>query len=222
MNAPLHAITRQAGPALLDGLFDFLDMNPVAWLHVGDHALRATGLERFNSDLQALSPQSPTLTMDQMAYAARRALAGGRDGSEPSFVTSRMNALARLECVAEDPGWEAGDALRDCLRVAQSYVQSREDLIPDELPVVGRLDDAVLIDVVMHLLREDLAEYEDFCRFRQVAADFAGVAVTDTGLTRSHWLDSFASGPDGPGLRRSARGHGRLAPDPRSTLFLIT
>jgi uncharacterized membrane protein YkvA (DUF1232 family) len=213
---PLHA------SPTCHGCFDFLNMKPRDGHRVGAHELRPGGLDRFNAVLHALSPDSPALNLDQMAWAAQRALERHPDGSQPAFVTSRMNALARLECLAEDPGWEADEILRGHLHAARSYVQSCEDLIPDELPVVGRLDDAVLIDVLLHLLREELAEYEDFCRFRQVAAEFADVAVADTGLTRSHWLEALTSVPGGRVQPRLRRIRTPFAPDPRSALFQIT
>ncbi|MDQ3495133.1 MAG: YkvA family protein [Pseudomonadota bacterium] len=203
------------------GFLDFLTMTPKRGHRIGDYALQAEGLERFNGALRALSPESPSLTLDQMASAAQRALDRYAEGGQPAFVTARMSALARLESMADDPGWAPDDVLRQHLHVLQAYVLSTDDLIPDRLPVVGRLDDAVLIDVGLQLVREDLAEYEDFCRFRRVAADFAGITVEETGLTRNHWLEAITQSRDSR-TPRYGRARTRFAPDPRSTLFHVT
>lgn len=203
------------------GFLDFLTLTPKRGHRIGDYEMQASGLERFNGALRALSPESPSLTLDQVASAGQRALDRYQDGQQPAFVTSRMAALARLEALAADAGWEAGDDLRDHLRVVQAYLADTQDLIPDDLPVVGRLDDAVLVDVALQLVREDLAEYEDFCRFRLVAADFANMPVEATGLTRGHWIEALQQSRDVKNIRRG-RVRARYAPDPRATLFHVT
>jgi uncharacterized membrane protein YkvA (DUF1232 family) len=95
------------------------------------------------------------------------------------------------------------------------------DLIPDDLRVIGLLDDAVLVDVALQLLRHELAAYEDFCRFRKVAAEFAGMREADTGLTREHWLEAMLQAHSSLG-RIDAKPHQRYVPDPRASLFHIT
>lgn len=203
------------------GFLDFLTVTPKRGHFVGDYMLQADGLQRFNAALRALSPESPSLSLDQMASAAQRAIERYVDGGQPAFVTARMGALERLESMVDDAGWEADEVLRDHLHVLQCYVQSTNDLIPDSLPVVGRLDDAVLIDVGLQLLREDLAEYEDFCRFRRVAAEYAGIAIEETGLNREHWLEAITQS-QASRTPRYGRGRTGFAPDPRSTLFHVT
>lgn len=202
------------------GFLDFLTLTPKRGHRIGDYEMQAAGLERFNAALRALSPESPSLTLDQVATAAQRALDRYPDGGQPAFVTSRMTSLSRLELLVVDDGWDADDELRGHLRTVQAYLADKDDLIPDVLPVVGRLDDAVLIDVALQLVREELAEYEDFCRFRQVAADFASLRVEDTGLTRKQWLEALLQSRGGNKGQRFGRT--RYAPDPRATLFHVT
>ena len=46
-----------------------------------------------------------------------------------------------------------------------------------KLPSLAAKDEsALLIDVAVQVLRDELADYEDFCRFCQVAADFSQIA----------------------------------------------
>lgn len=203
------------------GFLDFLTLTPKRGHRIGDYVLQPAGLERFNAALRALSPESPSLTLDQVATAAQRALDRYPGGAQPAFVTSRLAALARLQALVDDPGWEADDQLRGYLATVHAYNVDQQAMIPDELPVVGRLDDAVLIDVLLQLVREELAEYEDFCRFRQVAADFAGISIDKTGLGRKEWLEALLQARDHMPRRFGAR-RGRFAPDPRATLFHVT
>lgn len=203
------------------GFLDFLTLTPKHGHRIGGYEMQAAGLERFNAALRALSPESPTLTLEQVATAAQRALERYPDGRQPAFVASRLAALARLEALVADNGWDADGQLRRHLQTVHAYATDPGALIPPDLPVVGRLDEAVLVDVLLQLVREELAEYEDFCRFRQVAADFANIPVAQTGLGRKEWLEALDQARGG-GERLFARQRTHYAPDPRTTLFHIT
>ena len=159
------------------------------------------------------------MTLDQIASAAKRALQRHPDGATPPFVESRMRSLMRLEALAEEPGWQASAELLRQVRALQAYRRDDTDLIPDDLPVVGLLDDAVLVDVALQLLHDELGEYEDFCRFRKVAADFAGIAESDTGLTRSQWQEALQEARTS--LAKAEAQPRRYAPNPRDSLFHI-
>lgn len=207
------------------GFLDFLTLTPTRGHRVGDHELSPVGLERLNAALRALSPESPALTLDQMATAAQRALDRHPDGASSAFVTSRMGALTRLRAMAEDAGW--GDepalsepSLAERLTVIDHYLIDPDVLLPPELPVVGRLDAAVLVDVLLQLVRDDFGEYEEFCRFRQVAADYAGLTLEQSGITRAQWLEALQQARDG-GTRRYGRVRAAYAPDPRLSLFHV-
>ena len=194
------------------GFLDFLRRRDRRGHRVGDYELEPAGLACFNRALQALSPGAPAITMDQVAGAAARALARHRDGDVPPFVASRMAALERLETMAADADWGASEDLRHKVHVLRRYRKDTGDLIHDAMPVVGLLDDAVLVDVALQLLRGELAEYEDFCRFRGMAAEFAGLPEGSSGFTRAHWLGAI--------LRERARIGGTDA-DARASLFHV-
>ena len=180
------------------GFLDFLRLSQGRRHRIGDYELEPARLDRFNQALLDLAPDAPRVTMGQIASAAARALARHRDGSTPPFVVSRMAALERLEAMAADAAWGASGELHRQIDVLRAYRNDDGDLIPDAQPVIGLLDDAVLVDVALQLLRGELADYEDFCRFRRVAAEFAGVPEPDTGLTRSHWLEAMMQAHESP------------------------
>lgn len=203
------------------GFLDFLTLTPQRGHRVGDYTLQEAGLACFNAALAALSPQSPRLTLDQFATAAQRAIDKYPDGRQPAFVGSRLAALERLGGLATDAGWDVPPELPGRLAVVQDYLSHPDRLVPDRVAVVGRLDVAVLVDVLLQLQREDLADYEDFCRFRKVAADYAGIPVEDTGLTRAQWLEARVQANESA-TRRYGRTRARYVPDPRASLFHVT
>lgn len=203
------------------GFLDFLRISQGRRHRIGDYELEPSRLDRFNDALHTLSPEAPKMTMDQIASAAARALARHHAGETPPFVQSRMAALQRLEAMVEDGAWNASDELRRQVDVLHAYRDEEGDLIPDSEPVVGLLDDAVLVDVALQLLRGELADYEDFCRFRTVAAEFAGLPPDQTGLTRAHWLEAMAQARTSIGNVDAAAQHHYVS-DPRASLFHIT
>lgn len=204
------------------GFLDFLRVSQHRRHRVGNCELQPERLERYNEVLHAISPNAPRLTLDQMATAAQRALDHhGKDAKTPPFVQSRMAVLRRLEGMSADAAWQPSDEARRVVALLCAYRDDTNDLIPDEEPVIGLLDDAVLVDVALQLLRDELADYEDFCRFRRVAAEFAGLPENETGLTRAHWLEAMLQAHSSVG-RLDGTPRQQYAPDPRASLFHIT
>lgn len=203
------------------GFLDFLNVSPGRRHRVGDYELQPDRLDNFNRTLRELSREAPGITMDQIATAAQRALQRHADGSTPPFVQSRMATLARLERMAADRSWQCSDECQRLIGVLDAYRNDDQDLIPDDQPVVGLLDDAVLVDVALQLLRAELGDYEDFCRFRKVAAEFAGMSEAETGITRNHWVEAMIQARHSLG-RIDGSPNDRFAPDPRASLFHIS
>ena len=200
------------------GFLDFLALNPKRDHTLGGHALEADGLDRLNQALRELSPESPHLTLAQVATAGQRALDRHPDGSPTAFVVSRRQVLAQMEALAADPGWDAPADIRNLLRVIHAYAADPGRLLPDDWAVGGGIDVAVLVDVAVQLVAGELSDYEDYCRFRQVAADFAGIPAGETGIGRQQWLDALNQAQTPP---RRFNVRAGFAPDPRATLFRI-
>lgn len=187
---------------------------------LGDYEIEPVRMQYFNEALYAISPESPPLNEDQIVTAGRRLLARHTEHGRSAFIASRLAAMTRLEGLVADDDWTPTTGLPESLGVLQRYRDSDDNLLPATLPVIGDLDDAVLVDVVLQRYRDELADYEDFCRFRDVAAAFAGVPVDETGLTREHWLEAMLQAHASQG--RLDRDNRPYAPDPRATLFHIT
>jgi uncharacterized membrane protein YkvA (DUF1232 family) len=133
-----------------------------------------------------------------------------------------MDSLGRLGELVADATWRPAAELVSKVDLLIGYRRASDDLIPDHLPVVGLLDDAVLVDVALQLLRDELADYEDFCRFRRIAADFAGMSEADTGLTRMQWLEAMLQARRNPGGFAAPTRDQRYIADPRASLFHVT
>src|SRR3546814_11617452 len=70
------------------------------------------------------------------------------------------------------------------------YVRSRRDLIPDDLPRVGRLDDAIVIDAAWPRLADEVACYLDYCRIRRIEAEPPECAVSHFTFGPADWAQA--------------------------------
>ena len=214
----MNAIPEGGNLTYPHGFLDFLALNPKHDQEVGGHRLEPAGLERLNAALRALSPESPHLTLAQVATAGQRALDRYPDGGRTAFVTARLRTLALLEAMCADPLWDTDQAVPERIAAIHSYRDGDCRLLPDAWPVLGGIDVAVLVDVAAQLMAGELTDYEDYCRFRQVSADFAGIPASETGIGRQQWLQALSQATPRPRRFQARPGY---APDPRATLFRI-
>ena len=99
-------------------------------------------------------------------HAARRQARSMREQKLPEFVEERLQALDSLTRMLEDSEWNLGGAHRSRVLQALAYFAEPSDLIPDQIPGLGFLDDAIMVELVVQELRPEIDAYQAFCRFR--------------------------------------------------------
>ena len=109
----------------------------------------------------------------------------------PQFIRDRLEKLELMIKMVSDTEWRLPQ--QESLRVlnALAYFSEPEDLIPDHIPGLGYLDDAIMIELVVRELRHEIEAYSDFCEYRKRRGDRVGGAA-DRGnaadATREEWL----------------------------------
>jgi uncharacterized membrane protein YkvA (DUF1232 family) len=132
-------------------------------------------------------------TQEQVVSAARGLLEKARAANAPSFVLERLDRLTMMIAMLEDEEWELPDNERARVHNALAYFCEPCDLIPDHVVALGFLDDAIMIELVVEELRDELEAYEDFCQFREEehARQAGGGGTRPAGtVTRKDWLDA--------------------------------
>src|SRR3546814_14747380 len=86
-----------------------------------------------------------------------------------------------------DPAWQPANDAAAPAALVMDYVRSRRDLIPDDLPRVGRLDDAIVIDAAWPRLADEVACYLDYCRIRRIEAELRECDVSQFTFGRADW-----------------------------------
>ena len=90
-----------------------------------------------------------------------------RASTPPSFVTKRLDQLGPMLAMLEDKDWKLEGDDRKNVIDALAYFADPEDLIPDATPVLGYVDDAIMIDLVAASLSAELEAYADFVAHRE-------------------------------------------------------
>ena len=98
------------------------------------------------------------------------------------FLFERLHIRGRLVCLThawtrmlEDADWKLEGAHRQRVLEALAYFAEPGDLVPDHIPGLGFLDDAIMVDLVVRELRPELDAYELFCSYRDEERARAGV-----------------------------------------------
>lgn len=153
---------------------------------IGDYRLGAAQLDRFNLLLAELGRAEPALEADQLASAARELSRPARGGT-PDCIAERLYRADVLARMASDRGWDMAEPVLPLVHTTLDYVTRHEGLIPDWLPQVGRLDDAIVIDTALPRLAPELGEYLSFCRARHAEAWVRGCEPAAVPLRRAQW-----------------------------------
>ena len=84
----------------------------------------------------------------------------------PDFVARRIPQLESMLRMLQDDEWALPADDRERLLATFIYFGDPEDILPDHIPVVGYLDDVIIIELVVLELQHVREAYDDFCEFR--------------------------------------------------------
>ena len=164
----------------------YLDLAGAPFRRVDDAvALDPARVAEFNQVLAAIAPEAPALDAALIERMARELRA---DPGRADSIARRLEAVEGLKRMAGDPAWRLPGADVARIDVAIEYLSRCDDLIPDDTPGIGLLDDAIVIELAHRMLERELADYADFCRFRDAEAAVRGVASAPADIDRRDWL----------------------------------
>ena len=96
--------------------------------------------------------------------------------SAPAYVRKRLVEVQRLILMLEDEAWALSDPERSDVVETLAYFSDPDDLIPDDIEVVGLLDDAIMLELLLRRMRRVLSAYAEFCAYRTTLAAMPGDA----------------------------------------------
>ena len=152
--------------------------------------LDESDLEHFRLIMRAARQTAARLAPEEVVAAANARLLHLGERQPPAFVAERLEKLRLLIAMLTDIDWRLPH--RDARRVlsALTYFNETNDLIPDHVPGLGFLDDAIMIELVARELRHELEAYRDFRDFRREKSS----ELQSRPLTRRNkWLEARRS-----------------------------
>ena len=104
---------------------------------------------------------------EQIVATANRLLQDIESQRTPGFITDRLQKLKLMMQMISDVDWRLPHEEVNRILNALAYFAEPDDLIPDEIPGIGYLDDAIMIELVVREQIHEIEAYEDFCRYRE-------------------------------------------------------
>ena len=96
----------------------------------------------------------------------------------PGFIHDRIEKLRLLMRMLSDLDWRLPHQEASRVLNALAYFTEPDDLIPDHIPGLGFLDDAIMVELVVRELEHEIEAYRDFCDLRD----------QDASASRDSWL----------------------------------
>lgn len=158
---------------------------------VGGLDLDNGALRHFQRIAGCLDQGTPPPDADAMASAARSLIhqfAGTHRA--PPCIRLRLRCLHALRAMSAEPAWRLDGDKQQRIALLTTYAANRDRLVPDAVPVIGGLDEAVLVDLAWPSLRFELGDYLDFRRLRAEEASLQGRRPHAIVYSREQWLQS--------------------------------
>ncbi len=144
-------------------------------------------LKHFRLIMEEARRAASRVPPEDIVEAAEELLSAMGDTRVPGFIAERMDKLRLMISMLSDIEWRLPQ--QDASRVlnALAYFTEPEDLIPDHIPGVGFLDDAIMIELVVRELRHEIEAYRDFCDYRGQIRNEQGQSAK---VSRDAWLEN--------------------------------
>lgn len=141
-------------------------------------------LEFFRAQMKRVRDAAQRTSEAEVIASAEGMIKDVSESNVPSFVLQRIERLQVLIDMVRDDEWSLTESERDNVVAALAYFADPEDIIPDNVPVLGYIDDAIMIELVVIELQHEIDAFEDFCRYRQEEAS----RNRNPDISRDEWL----------------------------------
>lgn len=146
-------------------------------------------LEHFQTIVdKAKSSLEDTQDAASIEAAARQLITDARSTELPGFIGERLAKLEHVINMIGDQEWQLSDDERKRVLGALVYFCNPDDLIPDHIPGLGFLDDAIYVELVIRELQAEVDSYEEFCAFRSAEEARRRKNGLDPHVQREEWL----------------------------------
>lgn len=155
-------------------------------LHIS-FELSESDLDYFCGVLLRAREISKDIPPQQLIAKAKQLLTQVDKSDATDFIRDLIGQLETLIAMLTDEGWGLIEDDRERVLNALSYFSEAKDLIPDNIPGLGFLDDAIMIEIVCKALEHEIQAYKDFVVFR--SSETRRRADDAPAVEKSNWLE---------------------------------
>jgi uncharacterized membrane protein YkvA (DUF1232 family) len=147
-------------------------------------------LKYFADAMQSAQKESQNLSAKEITDAAAKLLADGKDNKLPAFISDRLSKIDSMVSMVNDAGFGMDEEDKKRVLSCLTYFANPKDIIPDNVPVLGFLDDAIMIELVVRELQHEVEAYDDFVIYREDEARRRGVDPSTLKTERVEWAEA--------------------------------
>lgn len=145
-------------------------------------------LEHFRSLFQQARAKAEKRDPRDLLMKGRNQLEKDLASGPPSFVRKRLEGIRELIAMAQDDAWKLPPEESARIIEAVAYFLAAHSLIPEEVPILGLLDDAIAAELALGSLQHELEAYRDFCTYRAAEAQRRKNQGRPTDISKEDWL----------------------------------
>jgi uncharacterized membrane protein YkvA (DUF1232 family) len=124
-------------------------------------------LRYFRKVLQTVRKGRSAENEDLILGEAKALLEEVAKTDAPEYVRGRIAQLGQLIEMLKDADWRLEGADRKRVLNALAYFADPDDLIPDRVPGLGYLDDAIMVELVVQDLKHEIEAFKAFVLYRR-------------------------------------------------------
>lgn len=146
--------------------------------------LEETDLEYFRSIIRRAGSSVRKTSEEEVVAHAEAMINEVKAAELPAFAAQRIDRVGGLIDMLQDDEWKLAGNERKNVVTALAYFADPKDVIPDDVPVLGYIDDAIMIELILRELKHEIEAFDDFRRYQREEAS----RNRDPNLTREDWL----------------------------------
>lgn len=127
--------------------------------------VRGECIAQFDALLHEINPDALRVDPARLQHLMQWLLALPSEAAH-EVLDGRMRRIGQLRAMLDDTVWDTSEATRQRLVKLLEYVDREDDLIADQEPMLGLLDDVLLLELAWPAFATEADEYRDFCSYR--------------------------------------------------------
>jgi uncharacterized membrane protein YkvA (DUF1232 family) len=127
-------------------------------------SLDPRAVAEFDALLHRINPDAPRADPDRIERLADWLVSLSPDHAE-HVLDARLECVDTLRAMLADESWNTPPAMAKRLQLLFEYLDRDRDLIDDAIPLLGLLDDVLLIELSTPVFANEVAQYRDFHRY---------------------------------------------------------